>query len=121
MERFALTMKLHKKVALTTVENCGYYIKKVLRAKGTIVKGYCHVVESGEKLVYYWVEDEDGKTHDVAFGIACVFTPEVKNLNFILSKETPNNLSSVQTDEKNDDMYKLYTEDPKKFWTNIKI
>ena len=52
MERFALTMKLHKKVALTTVENCGYYIKKVLRAKGTIVKGYCHVVESGEKLVY---------------------------------------------------------------------
>jgi|APCry1669191860_1035381.scaffolds.fasta_scaffold00669_11 hypothetical protein len=118
MDRFVLTQKLHKKLDVTTVEHCAYYIKRILKSQGQIVKGYCHVIDSSEKLVYYWVEDSGGNRYDVAFAVASYFTPEVKNLQYILKTEEP---SEFQTDAKNEEMYTLYKENPKEFWSKIKL
>jgi hypothetical protein len=119
MERFILKMKLRKKFDLTTVENCGYFIKMVIRT-GTIVQGYCHVIESGEKLRYYWVEDSNGTRYDVAFEMAAFSRPEVRNLMYTLVTEEPTP-GTYQTDAKNDEMFKLYKEDSKKFWAKINV
>jgi hypothetical protein len=118
MERFALQLKLRKKFNLTTVENCGYYIKMILKKSGTIIQGFCKVPETGEKLRYYWVEDDEGTIHDVAFGLACVYTPEVKDMKFILTKEPQTNF---QTDPTNDEIFELYQKNPKEFWKKITV
>ena len=119
MERFALQLKLRKKFNLTTVENCGYYIKLILKKSGTIIQGFCKVPETGETLRYYWVEDEEGTIHDVAFGLACFSTEEVKNMKFILTKEKP--VGDFQTDATNDEIFELYQNKPKDFWKKITV
>ena len=120
MERFALLLKLKKKTGLSTVENCAYYIKMMLKSPATIIQGFCKVPETKEVLRYYWVEDSEGNIHDVAFGLACVYTSElVKDVKFILTKENPG--GEFQTDTANDEIFDVYKNKPKDFWNKIKI
>lgn len=119
MERFALLLKLKKKKGLSTVENCAYYIKMYLKAPGSIIQGFCKVPETGETLRYYWVEDSEGHIHDVAFGLACLWTPEVKDLKFILTKESP--VGDFQKDDANDEIFETYQKNPKEFWKKITV
>jgi len=117
MERFALLLKLKKKTGLSTVENCAYYIKMMLKSPATIIQGFCKVPETKEILRYYWVEDSEGNIHDVAYGLACVYTSEVKDMKFILTKETP--IGDFQTDASNDEIFETYKNNPKEFWKKI--
>jgi hypothetical protein len=118
MERFALSMKLHKRLNKTVVEYCGYFIKQVLK-RGSIIQGYCHVIHTGEKLRYYWVEDEDETRYDVSFAIAKLISPEVTGLQYILTKNEPS--VEVQSDPSADEMYQLYKDNPVTFWKNIRV
>lgn len=85
---------------------------------GKIIQGYCHVIETGEKLRYYWVEDSEGNKHDVAFQMAAFANSQVKDLLFTLSMEEPTP-GTYQTDKANDDMFEMYQKNPKEFWKKI--
>jgi hypothetical protein len=115
MDRFALSLKLHKKIDVTSVEKCALYIK-YSNKKATIVQGYC-ITENGEKMRYYWVEDDKGELYDVSYAVAKLIVPEVGTLKYTLTKDEPS--GDVQFDEKNDSLYEVYKEKPKEFWKRI--
>ncbi len=114
IKRFALRLKLHKQTDVA-VKSCALVLKHILNKKGTIVQGYA-MTEFGEKLQYYWVEDDNGTVYDICFEIAKLREPRIADINFTLTKEAPENF---EKDDQNQELFKLYLDEPNKFWKSI--
>ena len=115
VRRFALKIKLTsriKRVSIDAVQACGMFLRDGLRLRGQIVKGYCKVGQ--EVFVHYWVEDPDRVVYDISAELAKLGTPELENMEYELTTEKPE--GEVKSDEHNDELFKLYLEEPKKFW-----
>ena len=88
----------------------------MLKRKGEIVQGYAHT-ETGEKLQYYWVEDSNGNVYDICFEIAKMNQPSiVSDFKFTLKREQPHEFDK---DEHNQELFKLYLDEPSKFWKAV--
>jgi hypothetical protein len=111
VKRFALRLKLHKKVG-DAVQNCGMFLRDVLKKKGEIVQGFA-VTDGGEKLQYYWVEDTEGVVYDVCFEFAKLNSPAVESLKYELVKEL---WDTYDKDDHNQELFKLYRDEASKFW-----
>lgn len=114
LRRFALRLKLHKKTG-DAVQNCAVFLRDELKRKGSIIQGYA-VTEDGEKIQYYWVEDDKGDVYDVCFEFAKLNNPVVENLKYTLSKEC---FDSFNKDDHNQELFKLYLDEPSKFWKTV--
>lgn len=118
LKRFALSLRLKsrmKRTRIDAVQACGIFIKKHPKLKGTIIEGYC--VTSSEKFKHYWVESEDGSEFDIGYELAKIENPDLVNLSFQKTKERPD--GKVECDEHNEELFKLYLEEPKKFWKMV--
>lgn len=115
LRRFALQIRLRsrmKRIPIDAVQACGMFIKSYPYLKGKIVDGYC--ISSSEIFKHYWVESDDGKTFDIAYELAKIENPSIENISFKITKEKPE--GNIQTDEHNEELFKLYLEEPKKYW-----
>jgi len=117
LRKFVLRLKTRKMLG-SAVHNCGHFLRNELKRKGTIVQGYCITqTAEPERFQYYWVEDLAGNKYDVSFAVACVTTPEVHGMRFLLTKDAP---EKFESDPTNTDVYKQYLDDPKTFWGSLK-
>ena len=119
MQRFALRIKLisrMKRVSIDAVQACGMFLKDQLKLKGSIVKGYC-IANTDEKFTHYWVEDNESNVYDISIELAKVSNPELEGLEYTLSREHPG--GDVSTDPHNEEIFKLYLEEPKKYWQMV--
>ncbi len=115
VRRFALRLKANKKLG-DAVHNCAMLLRDELKRQGEIVQGYA-LTESGEKLQYYWVEDTKGNVYDVCFEIAKIHNPiALENFKFTLVKELN---EKFEKDDHNQELFKLYREEPSKFWKSV--
>jgi hypothetical protein len=114
VKRFALRLKLHKKVG-DAVQNCGMFLRDVLKKKGEIVQGFA-VTDGGERLQYYWVEDTSGIVYDVCFEFAKLNSPAVESLKYELVREL---WDTYDKDDHNQELFKLYLDEPSKFWKSV--
>lgn len=114
IKRFVLRLKLHKQLG-DAVQNCAMFLKYELNKEGQIVQGFA-VTETGEKLQYYWVEDSSGEVYDVCFEIARLNNPVIENLKYKLLKEC---WESFDKDDHNQELFKLYRDEPSKFWKSV--
>lgn len=118
--RFALQIKLHSKIRkrnVNAIESCAMFLREQLKGKGKIVQGYCSTV-TGEKFKHYWVEDDSGKRFDIAMEMAKLAAPDlIAVLAYTLTIEKPE--GNVTFDEHNDELFKLYLEEPVKFWRSV--
>ncbi len=115
VKRFALRLKLKKKVA-DAVQNCAIFLREELKRKGEIVQGYAIIEDSGEKIQYYWVEDSEGNVYDVCFEFARLNNPVVENIKYILVKESNEHFDK---DDHAQELFKLYLDEPSKFWKTV--
>jgi len=116
LRRFALKIKLTsrmKRVSIDAVQACGMLLREELHLRGTIVSGYC-VTNTGEKFVHYWVEDTDGNDYDIAIELAKTSSPELENIEYTRTKNKP--YGEIPGDPHNEELFKLYLEEPVKFW-----
>lgn len=116
VKRFALRIKLvskMKRVSIDAVQACGMFLKDHLKLRGQIVRGTC-ITSTGEKFTHYWVEDPDGNVYDISIELAKASNPQIENIEYTLSRETCDN-----TDAHNEEIFKLYLEEPKKYWQMI--
>ena len=114
IKRFVLRLKLRKQLG-DAVQNCAAFLKYELDKEGSIVQGFA-VTETGEKLQYYWVEDQRGKVYDVCYEIARLNNPAVENLKYRLVKEC---WEAYDKDDHNQELFKLYRDEPSKFWKSV--
>ena len=115
LRRFALSLRLKsrmKKAPIDAVQACGMFIKEYPKLKGKIVEGYC--VAKTEKFKHYWVESEDGTVYDIGYERAKIESPQLELIHFEKTKDKPE--GNVQSDEHNEELFRLYLEEPKKFW-----
>ena len=123
IRRFAMRMKLHK-VGGSPVHHCALLCKHlaVVGISSTIVKGYC--VTPGEICEHYWVRTRDeGLDLDVAFEMACLYTPDLKDINKMLLEQIPEEMKDVEIIKAEDSarLFELFTTDPKTFWDESPI
>lgn len=119
LRRFALKIKLTsraKRISIDAVQACGMFLREELRLKGNIVTGYC-ITNTGEKFVHYWVEDPDGNEYDIAIELAKLSSPVLENIEYARTKIKPE--GDVPGDPHNDELFKLYLEEPVKFWKMV--
>ena len=114
LKRFVLRLKLQKKVG-DAVQNCAVFLREELKRNGEIIQGYA-ITETGEKLQYYWVEDKHGNVYDICFEVAKTNVPGIENVKFTLVKECFENFDK---DDHNQELFKLYQDEPSKFWTTV--
>ena len=114
VKRFVLRLKARKQLG-DAVQNCGAFLRDVLKRKGHIIQGFA-VTDTGERLQYYWVEDSDGTVCDVCFEIAKLNNPVVENLKYTLVKEC---WEKYEKDDHNQELFKLYQDEPSKFWNSV--
>ncbi len=113
-KRFVLRLKLHKKLG-DAVQNCGAFLKYELNKEGQIIQGFA-VTETGDRLQYYWVEDDAGNVYDVCFETAKLNNPHLENFKFKLVKEC---WDKFDKDDHNQELFNLYRDEPSKFWTAV--
>lgn len=71
-----------------------------------------------EKFRHYWVEDLEGNTYDISMELAKLNSPELmKVLAYTLSSDDKE--SGIEMDQTSEDLFKLYLEEPKKFWKAV--
>ena len=114
IKRFVLRLKLQKKAG-DAVQNCGVFLREELKRQGEIIQGFA-ITETGEKLQYYWVEDTKGNVYDICFEMAKLNMPAIENIKFTLIKESP---ETFDKDDHNQELFKLYQDEPSKFWTTV--
>jgi hypothetical protein len=116
VNRFALRVKLvsrMKRVSIDAVQACGMFLRDQLKFNGQIIKGCC-TTSTGEKFTHYWVEDPDRIVYDVSMELAKLSNPELNDIEYTISNEVTTN-----TDEHNEELFKLYLEEPKKYWKMV--
>lgn len=109
--RFVLRLKIQKKSG-DAVQNCAMFLREILKRKGEIIQGYA-ITETGEKLQYYWVEDSKGTVYDICFEFAKSNQPSIADFKFTLKKDAPD---TFDKDDHNQELFKLYQDEPSKFW-----
>lgn len=117
VRRFVLRLKLQKKAG-DAVQNCGVFLREELKRQGEIVQGFA-ITETGEKLQYYWVEDTKGNVYDICFEMAKLNMPAIADMKFTLVKEDPSSSENFDKDYHNQELFKLYQDEPSKFWTVV--
>lgn len=117
--KFILRLKLKKKLG-DAVHNCAMFLREELKRQGEIVQGFAIVEGSGEKLQYYWVEDMSGNVYDICFEIARLNNPTVvESLKYTLHKELWSDDEKYDKDDHNQELFKLYRDEPSKFWKGV--
>lgn len=119
LRRFALKIRLRsrlKKVSIDAVQACGIFVKEFPEINGKIVQGYC-TVSTGEKFVHYWVEDDQENVYDIGMELAKIANPSIESIPYTISKNKPE--GNVGKDDHNEELFKLYLEEPKKFWQMV--
>jgi hypothetical protein len=118
LKRLALRMKLNK-VDCSVVYHCAI-VKKLLKEQGIdarVIHGYC--VSPSEVCEHFWVRTEDeGLNLDIGYELACLYTPELKDMRTFLTEEFPVELKDVEVlrQEDNTRLFELYETDPVTFW-----
>lgn len=118
VRRFVLRLKLKKKLG-DAVHNCAIFLREELKRHGDIVQGFAVVEGSGEKLQYYWVEDMSGNVYDICFEIAKTNSPNIGDIRIKLVKELWSDDQNCDKDDHNQELFKLYQDEPNKFWKLI--
>lgn len=118
IRRFAMRMKLYK-VDGSPVHHCAILVKHLAQVGITskIVQGYC--VSPGEICEHFWVRTRDeGLDLDIAFEMACLYTPELKDMKKVLLEEVPETMKDIQVIKADESkmLFELYETDPKTFW-----
>ncbi len=118
LKKFALRLKMYKKLGGSLVQNCAIFLREVLHRKGEIVQGYA-LTGTGEKFEYFWVEDEKGNSYDIGFAIVEVMTPgSCKDMTVSLVKEYKGD-DYVKADAEIFDQFTQYRDEPSKFWKAV--
>ena len=115
VKRIAMRMKL-RKVEGSVVHHCAL-LCRLLDVKAHVVKGFC--VSPGDVCEHYWVRtDEEGLDLDIGMELACLYTPELRDLQTVLLAEVPQELAHVEVKKQEDNarLFELYETDPKTFW-----
>jgi hypothetical protein len=119
IRRFAMRMKLYK-VGGSPVHHCAILVKHLAQVgiASKIIKGYC--VTPGEICEHFWVRTRDeGLDLDIAFEMACLYTPDLKDINKMLLEQIPEELKDVEVIKADESatLFELYETDPKTFWS----
>jgi hypothetical protein len=117
VKRFVLRLKLRKQLG-DAVQNCASFLKYELNKEGKIVQGFAQVNGTNEKLQYYWVEDVEGKVYDVCYEVALLNNPVVEKLKYTLVRESWSE-DKFDKDDHAQEMFKLYRDEPSKFWKSV--
>lgn len=114
MKRFAMRIKLHR-IGGTVVHHCAL-LRRTLSYDSEFIKGYC--ISPGDICEHYWLRIGDLNL-DIGYEIACLYTPELRNLQTMLVEEIPEELKNIEVkrQEDNERLYELYMKDPGTFWS----
>lgn len=118
VRRFAMRIKLHR-LGGTVVHHCAL-LRRILPFESQIVKGYC--ISPGDICEHYWVRIGDLNL-DIGYEVACLYTPELKDLKTMLVEEIPAELKNVEVKRQDDNqrLYELYLLDPATFWSESPV
>lgn len=116
VHRLALRMKMYK-VEGTPIHHtalCYLYLRKTMPD----VKAVAGYAVSGEKECcrHYWVEDSAGTRYDVAYELACLYSPDLIELPVEMTSQIPAGYELIQ-DQANHSLFEDFLSNPKKFWT----
>lgn len=123
VRRLAMRMKLHR-LRGTVVHHCAL-LKRMLDLQGIkteLVKGFC--VSPGDICEHYWVRTvESGLNLDIGYEVACLYTPELKDLRTMLLDSVPAELTGIEVKRQEDygRLFELYQTDPKTFWEETPV
>lgn len=123
VRRLAMRMKLHR-LRGSVVHHCAL-LKRMLDGQGIqseVVKGFC--VSPGDVCEHYWVRTvPSGLNLDIGYEVACLYTPELKELQVMLLDSVPVELAHLEVKRQEDHarLFELYQTDPKTFWDETPV
>ena len=118
VRRFAMRIKLHR-LSGTVVHHCAL-LRRMLPFESQLIKGYC--VSPGDVCEHYWVRVGDLDL-DIGYEVACLYTPELRDLQTMLVEKIPDELKHVEVKRQDDNerLYELYITDPGTFWSEAPV
>lgn len=123
VRRLAMRMKLHR-LRGGVVHHCAL-LRRMLDLQGIkteLVKGFC--VSPGDVCEHYWVRTvPSGLNLDIGYEVACLYTPELKDLQVMLLDSIPPELAGIEVKRQEDHarLFELYQTDPKTFWDETPV
>lgn len=120
-QRFVFTLKL-RQTNFSVVQQCAIFTR-LLNMLGysdpKVVRGYATCM--GTACQHYWVTDGVGNTYDIGKMYAQLYTPEIANVDTVLTLEYTGKIEENDVSKKNEEDWVMYTEDPKAFWRRTKF